>query len=198
METNETFVNVEPSADPERVGFGKRFGAYLIDFILAGIIGGFVGARYGDQLASMFYGNEMNEAMGEIEAAGLDGFEGIMEGMMGTIASISLVVFVIMLLDAFLGQTIGKMILGVKNGSEDGSNASLSALILRAIIKYINTVLSLLAIITSVEVFNTIGGFMGFAVFIGFFFVLGEKKQGFHDMIAKTAVFNKSDLDQRL
>ena len=194
METNDTLESVVPESSPERVGFGKRFGAYLIDFILGGILGGILGSMYGPTLTEQVFGSTMDDTMIEIEALGIEGMEGIFESMINTIAGVTLVVFVFMLLDAFLGQTIGKMILGIKNGDESGTNANLGKLILRAVVKYINTLLGLLAGLTGLTYLDSIGGWLGFAVFIGFFFVLGEKRQGFHDMLAKTAVFNKSDL----
>jgi uncharacterized RDD family membrane protein YckC len=145
---------VEEKAAAERIGFGRRLGAYLLDIIVAliggGVIGMFAGAMY--------------------------------------------IILVIMLLEAFTGQTIGKMMLGIKNGDEDGATASSGKLITRAAVKYIGTILALIAGLTGVVMVSTIGSLLGFAVFIGYFFILGDKKQGFHDMIAKTAVFNKSDL----
>ena len=41
---------------------------------------------------------------------------------------------------------------------------------------------------------STVGGLLSLVIFIGCFFVLGSQKQAIHDMISKTAVFNKADL----
>ena len=40
----------------------------------------------------------------------------------------------------------------------------------------------------------TVGQVWGLVIFIGCFFVLGAKRQAIHDLIAKTAVFKKSDI----
>jgi uncharacterized RDD family membrane protein YckC len=194
MESNESFAQVEEKAAPERIGFGRRLGAYLLDFAVAGVVGGTIGMFAGATLSALFFASEeMDEAM---EVAGEAGgpFMAVIGGMLGSIAGMMLIFLFIMLLEAFTGQTIGKMILGIKNGDEDGAAADSSKLITRAVVKYIGTILALVAGLTGIAMISTIGSLLGFAVFIGFFFILGDKKQGFHDMIAKTAVFNKSDI----
>jgi len=45
-----------------------------------------------------------------------------------------------------------------------------------------------------VAILGTIGGLASLAIFIGCFMVLGSEKQALHDMVGKTAVFNKADL----
>ena len=193
MESNESFAQVEEKAAPERVGFGRRLGAYLLDIVVALVGGGVIGMFAGAGLTALFFASEMNEGMEEADALG-GGVVALLGGMLGTIAGAMLIILFIMLLEAFTGQTIGKMILGIKNGTEDGTAADTGKLITRAVVKYISTISALVAGLTGVLMIGTIGSFLGFAVFIGFFFILGEKKQGFHDMIAKTAVYNKSDL----
>ena len=193
MESNESFAQVEEKAAPERIGFGRRLGAYLLDVVVAGIGGFVIGMFAGAGLTALFFASEMNEGMEEAEALG-GGMVALLGGFIGTIAGMMLIFLFIMLLEAFTGQTVGKMMLGSKNGDEDGAAAGSGKLITRAAIKYIGTILALVAGLTGVAMISTIGQLLGFAVFIGFFFILGEKKQGFHDMIAKTAVYNKSDL----
>ena len=193
METNETSSREGTKSTPQRIGFGKRLGAYLLDFVAASIGGGIIGVFAGTALTALFFASEMGEGMEEVEAMG-GGIMAIVGGMLGTIAGMMLVLLLIMLLEAFTGQTIGKMILGIKNGNQDGTPSSTGTLITRAVIKYIGTIMAVLAGITSISMISSLGSLAGFIVFIGCFFVLGEKKQGFHDMIAKTAVFNKTDL----
>ena len=93
-----------------------------------------------------------------------------------------------------MGQTPGKMILGIKIKNQDGSNAGIGPLLIRALVKNINWVMTILLALTSVGILGTIGNYGGLAIFIGCFFVLGAKKQGFHDMITKTCVYSKSEL----
>ena len=193
MESNESFAQVEEKAAPERIGFGRRLGAYLLDFVVAGIGGFVIGIFAGAGLTALFFASEMSEGMEEAEALG-GGVVAFLGGLLGTFAGMMLIFLVIMLLEAFTGQTIGKMMLGIKNGDEDGAPAGSGKLITRAAVKYIGTILALVAGLTGIAMVGSVGKLLGFAVFIGFFFILGDKKQGFHDMIAKTAVFNKSDL----
>ena len=193
MESNESFAQVEENAAPERIGFGRRLGAYLLDIVVAGIGGFVIGIFAGAGLTALFFASEMSEGMEEAEALG-GGVVAFLGGLLGTFAGMMLIFLVIMLLEAFTGQTIGKMMLGIKNGDEDGALAGSEKLITRAAVKYIGTILALVAGLTGIAMVGTVGQLLGFAVFIGFFFILGDKKQGFHDMIAKTAVFNKSDL----
>ncbi|MBL6869106.1 MAG: RDD family protein, partial [Flavobacteriales bacterium] len=56
--------------------------------------------------------------------------------------------------------------------------ASIDKLLLRALIK----------------ITGSFVGIIGFIIFIGCFFVLGEKKQALHDIICKTAVYKKSEI----
>ena len=194
MESNESLLQEEAKAAPERIGFGRRLGAYLLDLVVAGIGGGVIGMFAGAGLTALFFATEnMDEAMEGAEEVG-GAFVALMGGMLGTLAGMMLIILAIMILEAFTGQTVGKMLLGIKNGDEDGAQASMGKLITRAAVKYIYTILAVIAGITGVAMIGTIGSLLGFAIFIGFFFILGEKKQGFHDMIAKTAVYNKSDL----
>jgi len=192
METNETFAQ-EAQAPPERIGFGTRLGAYLLDVVIAGAGGFAIGIFAGTALAALFFSTDMVEGTEEAEVMA-SGIVGILGGALGTVAGMMLIFLIIMLMEAFTGQTFGKMILGIKNGSDDGSSASIGALLTRALVRYIGTIMTVLAGITGVAMLSTVGSFGGFIVFIGFFFILGENKQGFHDMLAKTAVYNKSDL----
>jgi len=194
METNES-VTQEAQAAPERIGFGKRLGAYLLDIVIAGAGGFAIGIFAGTALAALFFATEARAGEGMEEADAMaGGMAGIIGGFAGTLAGMMLIFLIIMLMEAFTGQTFGKMILGIKNGNNDGSAAGMGALLTRAGLKYIYTIMAVLAGITGVELLGTIGSIAGLIVFIGMFFVLGEKKQGFHDMLAKTAVYNKSDL----
>jgi uncharacterized RDD family membrane protein YckC len=193
METTGSEFQEEAKVAPERIGFGRRLGAYLLDIVVAGIGGGVIGIFAGASLAAIFFASEMGESMDEAEALG-GGIAGMIGGMLGTVAGMMLIFLAIMVLEALTGQTIGKMMLGIKNGDEDGGQASTGKLATRAGVKYISYIMTLLAGITGVAMISTVGSLLGFAVFIGFFFILGEKKQGFHDMIAKTAVFNKGDI----
>jgi uncharacterized RDD family membrane protein YckC len=182
----------------ERIGFGKRLIAYIIDMILSTILGFIISFSFGKSLVDFFYeSSEINEIIITFEK-----FENILPGISNFIkiffevgSVIALIGFLIMFLEAMTGQTPGKMFLGIKNGNQDGSNATTTTLLVRTLIKNISSVLSLIAVILSVTILGNIGSFLGFIIFIGCFFTLGDSKQSIHDMIAKTAVYNKSELN---
>ena len=136
MENSESMLHDEARPAPERIGFGKRLGAYLLDLIVSGIIGAVIGIFAGTTLAALFFAGDYVEGSADAEAIGAS-FAGILGGLMGSIAGMVLILFLIMLLEAFTGQTIGKMMLGIKNGDDAGNAASTGKLLSRATIKYI-------------------------------------------------------------
>jgi len=42
----------------ERVGFGRRFGAYILDLLFALVIGGFIASVIGEDLAQTFFAGQ--------------------------------------------------------------------------------------------------------------------------------------------
>lgn len=173
-----------------RIAFGKRLGAYILDSILNSIGGIILGLIAGATLAAYFF-DDIAVKMDGDDIGGI--IIGVIGGMLGVVAGMLITATLNILLEAFTGQSIGKMILGIINRNEDSSVANTGTLILRAGIKHISTTMFVLFLITGESFLIGIGQFAGFIVFIGFFFILGEKKQGFHDMISKTAVYDKGD-----
>lgn len=129
-------------------------------------------------------------AAGNAEAAAM-GFFGMIAGMMLTLP---VVMFLYFLVEAFTGASLGKMILGLKIGNADGTQAELKTFLVRYAIKQSGSLLALLGALTGLGFFGTLGTIASLAIFVGCFFVLAEKKQAFQDMIANTAVFKKTDL----
>ena len=167
-------------SDNEKIGFGKRLGAYLLDAVLAGILGAVPGMVAGASLAAMFFPGDY-----------LGSLTSIIGGALGTVACVFLMYVVFMLIEGFTGATPGKMILGLKVKNADGSDAGIGFLLLRAVLKNISYVAFILAGLTGVRVLMSVGNIGGLVIFIGCFFVLGAKKQAIHDLIGKTAVFKK-------
>jgi len=175
-------------SNEERIGFGTRLGAYLIDAVLAGIVGAIVGAIAGSAIAGLFFSSAgMSGEMGA-EAGALGGVIG---GAIGTVAGSMLAYIAFLVMEGLLGQTPGKMILKIQIKNQDGSNASTGTLMVRAALKNIYYVMALLAGVTGLYFLLLVGQLGALAIFIGCFFVLGEKKQSFHDLAAKTAVYKK-------
>lgn len=169
-------------SDDERISFGKRLGAYLLDFVLASILGAVLGMVAGASLAALFFPG------GDMDMGPLTSWIG---GAIGTVAGMALMIVVFMLIEGFTGATPGKMILGIKVKNADGSDAGMGSLLLRTVLKNISVVMPVLAGVTGVAILGQIGSYGGLAIFVGCFFVLGAKRQAFHDMIGKTAVYKK-------
>ena len=178
----------------ERIGFGKRLLALIIDTILSSIAGFALSLFAESSLLELFYNpSQLNDSIATFENLS-SGFGNTMQEFFKVIAGIGVIGFLIMIMEGLTGQTPGKMLLGIKNANQDGSNASTSKLFMRTLIKNISSVLSFVAVTSSLSIIGTIGSFLGFIIFIGCFFTLGKSKQSIHDLISKTAVYNKSDL----
>jgi uncharacterized RDD family membrane protein YckC len=164
----------------ERVGFGKRLVSSVLDFLISLLPGIIIGIYAGAAIATFLLDFFNDEAQLETIRAGFSG--DIAAPIIGFVASLAGIVFTSLffyVLEGFTGQTPGKMILGITVANMNGKKASIDKLLLRAFIK----------------ITGSFVGIIGFIIFIGCFLVLGEKKQALHDIICKTAIFNKSDLE---
>ena len=96
-----------------------------------------------------------------------------MQEFFKVIAGIGVIGFLIMIMEGLTGQTPGKMLLGIKNGNQDGSNASTSTLFIRTLLKNISSVLDYLLLLPlALSIIGTIGSFLGFIIFIAIVFLL--------------------------
>jgi uncharacterized RDD family membrane protein YckC len=176
----------------QRIGFGKRLGALVLDFVLvcvlswagAATIGGMLGGLVGTSALSSLGAGDENAA----GAAAAMGLFGAIAGMFIAFALIGTVYF---LIEGFTGYTLGKLILGIRIANEDGSAAGVGTLLGRYAVKNCNLLLSIIALLTGVHVLLTLGRLGGLIVLVGCFFALGVKKQALHDMIMHTAVYPK-------
>jgi len=177
----------------ERVGFGRRFGAYMLDILIALVFGGFIASLAGEDLAQTFFAAELGEAdSGLAMFAGSDiDIEAFRLKIFGYSAGMSLMIVIFFILEGALGQSPGKMVLQIVNSNTAGTKLDASKLWLRAALKYGSTLLSLIGGIVGLSFLGTIGSLWGLVIFIGFFFAFGDKKQTIHDMIAKTVVSRK-------
>ena len=163
----------------ERVGFGKRLGSSLLDFIISLLPGIVLGIYAGATIAAFLLDFFYDEAQLETIQAGFSGeIAASIIGLVASLAGIAFTSIFFYVLEGFTGQTPGKMILGITVANMNGEKATIDKLLLRAFIK----------------ITGSFVGIIGFIIFIGCFLVLGEKKQALHDIICKTAIFKKSDL----
>ena len=87
-------------SETNRIGFGPRFGAYLIDFVLAIALGTVIGMVAGGSIAAL--------------AGDLGPLAGMLGGFIGSIAGMFIIYIVFLLMEAFTGASPGKMILKMK------------------------------------------------------------------------------------
>ena len=164
----------------ERVGFGKRLGSSILDFTISLLPGIVLGIYGGGAMAAFLLDFFYDDAQLETTPAGFSGeIAASIIGLVASLAGIAFTSIFFYVLEGFTGQTPGKMILGITVANMNGEKASIDKLLLRAFIK----------------ITGSFVGIIGFIIFIGCFFVLGEKKQALHDIICKTAVYNKSDIE---
>jgi len=180
----------------ERIGFGPRLGASILDLIInlgAVIVLSSILLSYGfdfllqkglDALRSDEENLEMmQKAMG-------DNFDFLL-----IVIAISATFSIIYsLIEGFFGASPGKMILGMKVAHADASRGDINLYMKRWIVKNAGSVLATVNIIFASSIFEFIASTIALVMTFGCFAVLGNNKQALHDIIANTAVFKKSDL----
>lgn len=183
---------VEVPAGPERIGFGLRLGAALIDFAISIVAGLIVGALLGGVVGGA--AGAAGAAAGGEEAAATAAAGGIIGALVGAVLGIYIVGVLYGLIEGLTGASPGKRILKIKIGNQDGTPAVIQTLLLRYALKNGNLLLSFVAGITGLGFLGSLGNLWGLVIFIGCFFVLGEARLAIHDRIAKTAVYRKEAL----
>ena len=109
----------------------------------------------------------------------------------GALVGIYFAGVIIAVWEACTGAAIGKMALGIKIKSADGSPASFGKRLLRSLLKYNAQVLGVVTVLTGVEAINSVGNIGLLVMAIGCLLVLGGEKQALHDKLAGTAVYPK-------
>ncbi len=173
-----------------RIGFGRRLGAYVIDLLIV------IGLAYiVASISGTFFEKFVDFSKFTDEQAFFDANPTLW--LLFVIIPIPAVLmsFIYNLIEGFTGNTPAKYLLGIKIGNQDGTKASQGKLMGRFAIKNISSIIGLIAIALMASTLNIIGSVLGFVIFIGCFFVLGESKLALHDMIAKTAVYWRKDLE---
>jgi len=163
-----------------RVGFGIRLGALLLDATFV-VITGIVLAGINDMLS--FYGHPLFTPTQSFTPIDF-------------VSELRLALYLNILIEMTTGSSIGKKILRVKIGNEDGTKTGLAHYFRRTIIKNAFLVFSFLNYILHIKSLIIMSGLFFLIAIIGLFFVLGKSKQSFHDMLSKTAIFRKKDLNK--
>lgn len=172
---------------PERVGFGTRFGALIIDIVIISVIAfiiGMVGFTSG-----ILLGGAAGAGIGQTPESAIGG--SIFGAVTGFVAGTLLATFIYSLLEAFTGLTIGKLLLGILIRNENGSEGNTQLYLKRWAIKNMGTLCNIAALFMHISFISTIGSLCSVAIFIGCFLALRDNKQTLHDLLAKTAVYRK-------
>jgi len=177
-----------------RVGFGRRFGAAIVDmiallilsFTVGPILGGLIGGTAGGAMGAMA-GDP--SAAGAAAAAG-----GLFGAAFGAMTGMIVVSILYWLLEVFMAASPGKMALGLKIRSADASPADTNSLATRYAVKNIVMIAGFLAALTGLQMISSVGNILGFIVFIGLFFMFGASRQALHHIIAKTTVYKTAEL----
>lgn len=155
----------------ERIGFGPRFLAGLIDGIILIVVVYIIGMVFGVGMMGM--------------SGGVGGFSiGLLVMMLVPLAYSSL--------EILKAQTPGKMVMKIIIRNADGTPASQDVLIKRWAIKNSGSLLNFLGALTTMSIFGTLGSIAGLIVFIGCFMVFTQGLQALHDRVAATAVYRAS------
>lgn len=167
-----------------RVGFGRRFGAAILDFVFVGIIAGILYYVTGilDEIMNMGFGAFMDPEL-------------MMEFAKDSVPISLLVSVIYFSTEILLSGSPGKHLLGIIIADSEMTYASYSKLSLRFILKHLDFIFLAIYVLTWNNLFNTLSSMVGWIIIIGFFFVFRASKEALYDSIAKTAVYFKKEVD---
>ncbi len=123
--------NIAPGAVGQRVGFGPRFLATLIDYIIVGVPTGII---YG--ILSAIFAPKCGYNSAGFYDCNLSGF-GVAQGIGSILGIILFVGYPYLCYNYFNGNTIGKQVMGIKVAMPDGSKPTLTQFMLHFTVGYI-------------------------------------------------------------
>lgn len=172
-----------------RVGFGKRLIAWLIDWVVI-----FIGSVVVGPMIGGLFGFTAGAAVGGVAGgpggAAVGGVTGTLLGAMaGFFLAANSLGIVFGIWEALTGAALGKLLLGIRIRSGDGTPAPPEKLVARAALKHSGALISFLATVTGSAILEGLGGLAWLLIFVGCFFVLSPEKLSIHDRIAGTAVY---------
>lgn len=177
-----------------RIGFGRRLGAYLLDFAIIGGLSYILVSLTGDYLENFVdFSKYTEEQINALSASSTMWTFSVLFPIAAVFVG-----FIYNLIEGFTGYTIGKLILKIQIGNQDGTKTETGKLMSRFALKNISNIIGLIGIATFVTAISTVGSILGLIVVIGCFFALGENKLALHDMIAKTAVYRMDELNNNI
>lgn len=170
----------------EHAGFGSRFGAYIIDFILAIILAiccsKIVSAVCGDansDWVKFFVGNTTYTG-----------------NSVNTDYSNCVALFMLLtgIIEAITGAGIGKRIVGISIKNTIGDKPTQGVLIARWALKYLGTILFLISLFTDSWLILAISKTATVIIMLSTLLILTEYKQAIYDIIVKTMVYKNKKI----
>ncbi len=180
-----------------RVGFGKRFLAWLIDgilfIILTNILSSIAGLdSIGETVMKEYSALLQAGSIGPFDFDLVDGFSDYI--YLSVMYNAVLALAFLFTFEVFYGATVGKMILKLRIATTDRISATTGKLLKRALLKYAYYLTLVFFLVTSSYWVLALATIVGLVFFIGCFIALSSKKQALHDIIAGTAVFHKAEI----
>ncbi len=172
----------------KRAGIGVRYRALMIDMTLASV-GGLEFALIFFRPFQIYYQKKLAASADQEMIQMMGGLTQIYGIFFALIIGTLLFLIAIACVEGGWGTSPGKYFLKIRIFDESGRPAETSTLILRAVIKNLGTLLSILAIPTKslfIAVFSTI---VCLVMGVGYTMAFGKRRQTLHDRIAETAVY---------
>lgn len=173
-----------------RVGFGSRFAAYLIDFIL---VAGLAVALRG-VAASLFPATAaalIAKGMADPRAAAV---QGVVRWSAEWGLALAVIAPLYTLIEGLVGWSPGKLLLGLRVAAAAGTPAPHDRLLVRYLAKNASGLIGAVATFTLSHPLELVSRVMAVVIIIGCFLVLRRDHLALHDKIAGTAVLRKADL----
>jgi len=180
-----------------RIGFGPRLLAFAVDSLIVGFTASLLMSVIMPDTFHLFMSGQYIEALaaaskGQESASHIENFQLVVR-VSSFITSWSLLY---MLIEGFLGASPGKMLLGLKIGTEKGNIADTRIYFNRYLAKNSPSLLMVIAKTTGISILGDLEYLSSMVIFFGYLLTFLPHRQGIHDMIAKTAVYRKKELEQ--
>lgn len=191
---------IQPPIEELRVGFGLRFGALIIDFVLELVLALIIaGIFFALGLKIIVVKPEyFHQIMDIYKQFGID--TAFVRKSMDFIQLLTFAYYTTKVaysvIEGTSGWSLGKRILGIRIAHPDGKRGNTQLYLKRWLIKDLSTILTLFTILPALEFLEFFNGLVSLILFFGCFAALGAEKLALHDRLAQTAVFRKQDIQK--
>ncbi len=170
----------------EKVGFGPRLKAYLVDSVILSVIAVLFTLVAKPLLRHLL-------PLTDEEIALMTGYDIQLPFYIYWYVAFTLLGVFYGLIEVFKAQSPGKILLKLKIQTAEAMDADTKTLVTRYAVKNISQIVLFFAFIFGSSGLETFGKVLGFGIFVGCLLVLGKNKLAFQDMAAKTAIFSTNE-----